>query len=148
MLVLTGSRLCVDISSYPNPKGRTRLHEIDTSQTTRHHCKTDAPNRPIRRNAPLNGPHAVGNDIEGRNNSRHKKSPVKTGLSYCFGETHISPSRAKQLQGGFRREGVSVPLVRDRLESKPKAADASAAGEITSCRPFRPYRRPYHPYQA
>jgi hypothetical protein len=33
--------------------------------------------------------------------SRHKKSPARAGLSYCFDEIHISPSRAKQLQGGF-----------------------------------------------
>ena len=58
----------------------------------------------------------------------HKKSPVKTGLSYCFSETHISPSRAKREQGIFYGEGVSVLLVRDRLAGKYNAAIPSAAG--------------------
>jgi hypothetical protein len=41
------------------------------------------------------------------NDYTHKKSPVKTGLSYCFSES-ISPSRAKGEQGIFYGEGVSV----------------------------------------
>jgi hypothetical protein len=93
--------------------------------------------------------------LAGKNNAAiasaaaRKRKPRGGGV-FRAGQAKLSFHRRERssCKAGFGEMARSIRFVCERLEPNPNAADASAAGEITSCRPCRPCRRPYRPYQA